>query len=877
MSLTPGDRLGAYDVLARLGAGGMGEVFRGRDRALHRDVALKVLPEAFVQDTDRIARFGREAQILAALNHPNIAAIYGVESSGAVPALVLELVEGPTLADRIASGTLPVDEALAVAAQVVAALEAAHSQGIVHRDLKPANIKLRPDGTVKVLDFGLAKALDGNAVTANPDLSQAITSPALTRAGLILGTAAYMSPEQARGRSADARSDIWAFGVVLYEMLTGERMFQGDDVADTLAAVLRAEPSWTAMPADAPASIRRLLRRCLQKDPQQRLQHIGDARLELADAENEATAAVAPAPRRLWPLGAAAAAGAAVAAALTAALGGARTMPPPERPVTRFSMQAPNLAARVIGSGSSVVISPDGRTVVYVIGGSGLGLERRRLNELSGEPIRGTEGGSRPFFSPDGQSIGFFTSSQLKRVSIDGGTPVVVADAPPNARGTWGDDDTIVIARPGLSRVPAGGGVVQQVLEANEDAGQFYEAEFLPGARAVLVQNRRPPSAGSIEAVELATGVRHRLVEGSSPKLAATGELLFVRDGKIWAAEFDTTRLSVAGTPVPLVESESLGNGDAGEGGFATSGDGTLVYLAGEAASSLVWLDRQGAATPAWPGLVQVRNPRLSPDGRRLVANGTRAADLWLFDLERGSRLRLTTEGFNRGGAWSPDGQRFAFFSAPSTPQLGAGLTQDLFSIPAGGGAPTKLLDRPGPQWADSWSPDGRYLVFDDGPGYSRDLWVLPLGGEPRPLVASRFNERGGAISRDGTSMAFVSDESGRDEVYVQPFPDPGSKVPISTNGGRQPVWSRDGSLLFYREGEWLMTVAVQTNPFRAASPRRVFEMPTALYSLDPYVADYDVAADGRILTVRREGAAEIHVVLNWVEELRRALAGSSP
>jgi Tol biopolymer transport system component len=286
-----------------------------------------------------------------------------------------------------------------------------------------------------------------------------------------------------------------------------------------------------------------------------------------------------------------------------------------------------------------------------------------------------------------------------------------------------------------------------------------------------------------------------------------------------------------------------------------------------------VWLDSQGRATAAWPELLQVRNPRLSPDGRRVVANGQIAADLWLFDLERGSRLRLTTEGFNRGGAWSPDGERFAFFSAPTTPQLGANLTQDLFVIPAGGGAATKLLDRPAPQWADSWSPDGRFLVFDDGPGYSRDLWVLPLGGEPRALVASRFNERGGAISRDGKSLAFVSDESGRDEVYVQPFPDPGPKVPISTNGGRQPVWSRDGKVLFYREGEWLMAVDVQATPFSAGAPRRVFEMATALYNLDPFVADYDIAADGRILTVRRQGSSEIHVVLNWAEEVRRALA----
>ncbi len=662
VSLTPGTKLGAYDVLAKLGEGGMGEVYRGRDSALHRDVALKVLPAEFMADPDRLMRFRREAQLLAALNHPNIAAIYGFESSSEVPALVLELVDGPTLADRLAGGALPVDEALAIAAQIAEALEAAHAQGIVHRDLKPANVKLRPDGTVKVLDFGLAKALDSHTASGPADLSPTITSPALTRAGIILGTAAYMSPEQARGRAADARSDIWAFGVVLFEMLAGQRVFKGDDVADTLAAVLRGEPPWAALPADTPPSIRRLLRRCLQRDVRRRLQHIGDARLELADAdEAEVTArtVVATPARRVWPIAVAAAA---IGAAAVGLLGWTRTSPSPERSVTRFSIQVPNLVARVIGTGSSVAVSPDGRSVVYVVSGSGLGLERRRFSDMTAEPIRGTEGGTRPFFSPDSQWIGFFADGKVKRVPAAGGTAVALADVPPNARATWGDDDTIVLARPGLMRLPASGGVVETILEAGNDVGQFYEAEFLPGARAVLVQNRRPPGSGVIEAVELATGERHPLLEGASPKLSPDGDLLFVRDGKIWATKFDASRLAVVGTAVPLVESVGFADGDAGEGGFATSRDGSLVYLAGEASSSLVWLDRQGAATPAWPDELRLRNPRLSPDGRRVAANGTSAADLWVFDLERGARLRLTTDGFNRGSAWSPDSPTHRLF-----------------------------------------------------------------------------------------------------------------------------------------------------------------------------------------------------------------------
>ena len=402
MSLTPGTRLGAYDILAIIGAGGMGEVFRARDTRLQRDIALKVLPDTFVRDPDRLARFRREALVLAALNHPNVAAIFGVEESTDTLALVLELVDGPTLADRIEQGPLPLDEALPIAAQIADALESAHEQGVIHRDLKPANIKIRPDGTVKVLDFGLAKALD-TSPTSSDAAGPTITSPALmTAAGVLLGTAAYMSPEQAKGRPADRRSDIWAFGVVLFEMLSGRRVFKGDDVADTLAAVLRAEPSWNELPAGTPIGVRRILRRCLQKDPKRRLQHIGDARLELADVGQEDPTAlrVAPVRRRLWPIVAAATAG---AAAVSAALW---MLPRGEsaRPVTRFPVLVPELASRIPGSGWSVILSPDGQAIVYVVGGPNPGLERRRLNEMRPERIRGTEGGTRPFFSPDGES-----------------------------------------------------------------------------------------------------------------------------------------------------------------------------------------------------------------------------------------------------------------------------------------------------------------------------------------------------------------------------------------------------------------------------------------------------------------------------------------
>ena len=874
MTLTPGTRLGAYEILAVIGAGGMGEVFRARDMRLQRDIALKVLPDTFVRDPDRLARFRREALVLAAMNHPNIAAIFGVEESTDTLALVLELVDGPTLADRIEQGPLPLDEALPIAAQLADALESAHEQGVIHRDLKPANIKIRRDGTVKVLDFGLAKALDTSPTNVDVANGPTITSPALmTAAGVLLGTAAYMSPEQAKGRSADRRSDIWAFGVVLLEMLSGRRAFKGDDVADTLAAVLRAEPSWNELPANTPLSVRRLLRRCLQKDPKRRLQHIGDGRLELADVGQEDSAApagVAPPRPRIWPIVAAAMAGAVVVGAAAWVFAPVENTPS----VTRFSFSVPEFTPRVAPAGSSLILSPDGRSIVYAVGGSSPGLERRRLDEMRPERIRGAEGGTRPFFSPDGEWIGFVVGTKLRKVPAAGGSPVSICDVEANARASWGDDGTIVVARPGLWKVPAVGGRLEPLIEAKEGVGQFVDPYVLPGSRAVLVLNRQPPSPGYIEAVDLQTRSRHRLVEGSSGRLSPTGDLLFIRQGQLWAIKFDATRLAVTGTSVPVFESSGFSAAGADrEGVYAISSNGSLVYLSGSATTSLVWLDRKGTSTTLVGEMTEARNPRLSPDGTRIAVNVVSPADVHVFDVSRpGSWLRLTTSGYNRLGAWSPDSQRLAFFSAPTLPEGGLG-DQNLFVIPARGGTPTRLLERPGPQWASSWAPDGRTLIFDDGPGYSRDLWVLPPGGEPRRLVAdARFNERAGMFSPDGKSFAYVSNISGRDEVYVEPFPGPGERVLISADGGLQPVWSRDKRELFYRQGDALMAVPVQLNPFRAGAPQKRLDMPRALYGFDPYVAEYDVAADGQVLTVRRDSAPEIHVVLNWAEELRRAL-----
>ena len=448
-----------------------------------------------------------------------------------------------------------------------------------------------------------------------------------------------------------------------------------------------------------------------------------------------------------------------------------------------------------------------------------------------------------------------------------GGPAVTICDAPVNGHGAWGDDGTIVVARPYLYRVPSTGGTLERIL--GDGDGQFYDPEFLPGSRIVLVQARRPPDPGRIEAIDLATLTRHPLLEGAAPRLAPGGGLLFARSGRIWATRFDAERLAVAGTAVPVLE--SMGQVlTGGETMFATSNDGSLAYFAGEASLSFEWLDRSGGSMPALPGSAGLNSPRLSPDGTRVAGSLVNASssepDVWTIDLARGSRLRMTTGGYNRGSVWAPDGAQLAFFSARP------GEDQDLYVMPSGGGEPRRILSRPGPQWPVSWSPDGRALVFEDGPGFSRDLWLLPFGEEPRPLVVTPFNERGGMISSDGRWIAFVTDESGSAEVYAQPFPGPGPKVPLSSNGGIQPIWSRDGRELFFREGDSLMSVSIQRDPFRASPARKLFDLPRGAYGQDPYAADYDVAADGRFLAVRQDATREIHVVLNWSPALRRLL-----
>ncbi len=559
-------------------------------------------------------------------------------------------------------------------------------------------------------------------------------------------------------------------------------------------------------------------------------------------------------------------------AALTAMTAWSLAPSPVDRPSSRFAIQIPSsapLLAGRFGLAGGLALSPDGRAIVY---STGSGLVSRQLDAMTVEPVRGAEGGAWPFFSPDGAWIGFFADGKIKKVPARGGLAVTICDTPANARAAWGDDDTIVVARTHLFRVAASGGALEKIVDAGGE--QFSEPEFLPGSNAVLVRARMPPAPGRIEAIDLQTRTRHPLLEGSTPRLAAGGELVFARDQRIWATRFDAKRLAVDGTPVPIVESVGVVDTEAL---YATSRDGTLIYLAssGEADASIVWLDRTGKTTAAVDDQRNFRFPRLSPDGKQVavsVASGS-SLDLWTFDLERGSRLRLTTDGSNRRTVWSPDGTQIAYFSLPSEP--GQGADQDLYVVPSAGGAAKRILTRPGPQWPDSWSPDGRFLIFEDGAtGVTRDLWLLPFGEDPRPLVASRFSERGAAFSPDGRWIAFVSDESGRAEVYIQPFPGPGPKIPVSNEGGLQPVWGKSGRELYYRAADALMEVPVRLNPLQVNAARKLLDLPRALYGFDQFTPDYDVAADGRFLAIRRDASAadEITVVLNWTQELRRAL-----
>jgi Tol biopolymer transport system component len=878
MRLSAGVKLGAYEILGPLGAGGMGEVYRGRDSKLGREVAIKILPEAFASDPERVARFNREARMLAALNHPGIAAIYGFEQAEGVPFLVMEYVPGETL-----KGPLEVEDAVAIAVQIADALEAAHGKGIIHRDLKPANVKLTPDRKVKVLDFGLAKINGDDDMEADPSQSPTVTIGA-TRGAVILGTAAYMSPEQARGQPVDRRSDIWAYGCVLYELLTGLQAFQGKTISDTLAAVLRAEPDWSAVPANVPERVRYLLNRCLSKDLKLRLHDIGEARVLIGEAAalDAAAAPQRPDHRFTWlPWAAAGLMTLAAAAALWALWQARQTA----HPVIRAPLNLPPGDRLVLpGVQPAVALSPDGTRLVYSgFRGPLRQLFLRRMDLLDGVPISGTEDGDGPFFSPDGEWVGYFAGGKLKKTLVRGGAPVILAEAASPRGASWGEDDNIAFAPSsavggGLMRVSANGGI-PQTLTTSDRQDVHRWPQILPGGKGILltISKMGSPDDGRIAVLRLDTRELRIVVEGGSDgRYIPTGHLVYARSGGLVAVPFDVERLQVTGRQVPIME--GVMTNSLGAAHFTFSSTGSLIYVPGGLMTSpkaVLWVDRKGGVTEVTRTDAHAYWPRVSPDGRRIAISTVEGSnvDVWVNEPARNGVTRLTfAPGLDAFPVWTHDGRRLIFTSTRS------GALNLYWRAADGSGAEERLTDSPNSQLPSDVSPDGKWLAFyEHSSATGADIWVLPLEGERRPKAFLQTSawEGEARFSPDGRWLAYVSLDTGRAEVWVQAFPDGASKGKwlVSSGGGREPVWSPNGQELFYRNGDRVMAVEVTTGTsFVAGKPRVLFE---GQYFGSPGFLNFDVAPDGQRFLMLKEPASEralahFNLVVNWFEELKQ-------
>jgi serine/threonine protein kinase len=917
--LSPGAKLGPYEIQAQIGAGGMGEVYRARDTRLNRDVAVKVLPELFARDTQRMARFEREAKVLASLNHPNIAAIYGIEESepihpgglqvqpAPVRALVMELVEGPTLAERIRGGAIPLDEALPIARQIADAVEYAHDNNVIHRDLKPANIKVKADGTVKVLDFGLAKAMSDDPTEGDMNNSPTL-SMAATQQGVILGTAAYMSPEQAKGKQVDRRTDVWAFGCVLYEMLAGKQVFSGDSVAETLASVMKEAPPFDSLPKDTPPVIRTLLSRCLEKSVRQRLAHIGEARILIEGVLSGAARAepgVSQARERKGLFGNARLAWgmAAVLLIATVALSAwvvALRRPPAEPLAIRFSIEPP-AQMRFDPNPQFLTISPDGTKLAFIAtdASSRDQLWVRALDSETSQMLPGTDNLIQPFWSPDSRFLAFYApDGKLKKVAASGGPVQTITESSSGANGSWSQDGIILFAsavegpregaaRPGatIRRVSAAGGASTPVTTLDESRQEtaHYWPHFLPDGRhfLYLALSSRPENSaifvGSLDSPE-----KKLLLNAlSNVVYVPPGYLLFNREGALMTLPFDAQRLELTGEEILVAEGVQF-NPVNTRAAFAVSANGVLVYRTANtaAASSLTWYDRTGKqlgtlGEPALQGDLD-----LSPDGRRVAVNildqTGRAEDIWIYDVVRGVRERLTFDRADEDTAvWSPDGSRVVFRSNRKG-------HYDLYLKAAdGSGVEEPLLEdifakRPG-----SWSPDGQHLLYNNsGSATGTDLFVLPLSGDPSagsgqgrkpvPFMQTLFAEVAAKFSPDGRWVAYRSDEAGTVEVYVAPFPGPGGKRQVSNGGGDWPRWRADGTEIFYRAPDNMLMVAAVNGrgpTFEIGAVKPLFQMRSAGTG-----HAYAVTADGQRFLVNtapeEASAAPITVVVNWTAGL---------
>ena len=895
MAILPGKRLGPYEILSAIGAGGMGEVYRARDTRLDRIVAIKVLPTHLADRSELRERFEREARTIASLNHPHICILFDIGQQDGIDYLVMEYLEGDTLAQRLLKGPLPLEQVLRYAIEIADALDKAHRKGVTHRDLKPGNIMLTKSGT-KLLDFGLAK-LKQEVAPANVQLSQLPTaSDPLTAQGTIVGTMQYMAPEQLEGKEVDARTDIFAFGAFVYEMATGKRAFDGKTQASLIAAILEREPPLmsTLQPMTPPA-LDRAVKKCLAKEPEKRWQAASDVCDELkwiAEGGSQViSASTAPVKgaRSLRQRPVIFSIGTLLIGAVIASIATWNLKPPPtvpSQPVTRTVINlSPGQQLAGLDNGPAVALSPDGTHLAYVArqGGGTQQLYLHTMDSMEAKPIPGTEGAVNPFFSPDGQWIGFFARTQLRKVSVNGGAALTLGEAPGFRGASWGSQEMIAFALPGalaLQKVSEAGGAMQSLTHLAKGEANHRWPEFLPDGKAVLFATGASgidwsDAQVAIQSVE--TGERRDLVVGTQPRYAASGHLVYAQGGSLMAVALDPHRLATTGMGIPVI-SRVLQSPLNGYAHYSISSTGSLAYIEGGVQgtvrqSRLVWVNRTGAEQPLAAPAHAFQRPRISPDGRRVAVEiMENTTQVWMYDLTRDTLTRMTfAGGTNRNPSWTPDGKRIAFQSTKEGPQ-------NLFWQQAdGGGGLERLTAREHTQFPHSWSPDGQLLAFTEiDPTTLYDIWVLRLSDRKAQLfLGTPFNEAAPSFSPDGRWLAYASDESGRYEIYVQPYPGPGGKWQISTEGGREPIWNRNGRELFYRNGDKMMAVDIATQPgFSADKPRMLFEgqyTPTAAT-----IPNYDVSPNGqRFLMLKPPeqtdvAPTQISVVLNWLEELKQ-------